>query len=174
MAAKIRKQSIIVQSSLRQKILFILLILVLFGIAGICLWISDSGVYVPPEFEINAMNGTPLPDEHFMYGTIETDYGFAFSMSTNLYQQEDGSVYVYFTNDDDNNVNMMCEVINEENGKTYYKSGVITPGQYIEKLAPSMKFPNEAFAAKIMIYSFEEGTWYSAGTVEISATVQAW
>lgn len=174
MAAQIRKQSIIVHSSLRQKILFILLMLVMFGIAGICLWISENGVYVPPEFETNAINGTPQPDEHFMYGTLETDYGFTFSIATNLYQQEDGSVYVYFTNYDDNNANMMCEIINEDNGKTYYKSGVIVPGQYIEKLSPATKFPNEAFKAKVMIYSFEEGTWYSAGTVEISAMVQGW
>ena len=174
MAERGRKQSIIVQSGLRQKVIGILLIMVLFGIAGMCLWMSSIEVYIPPEFEGNAITGVPKPDEHFRYGTVETDYGFAFSMATNVYQQEDGSVFVYFTNYEDNNVNMMCEIVNEENGETYYKSGVITPGQYIEKLVPVMEFPNEAFDARIMIYSFEEGTWYSGGTVEIAATVQAW
>lgn len=171
---KTRKQSIKVHSGLRQKVIWILLIVVLLGIAGICYWISKEGVYIPPKFEKNVLEGIPKPDAHFMYGTIETDYGFTFSMATNIYQQEDGSVFVYFTNYEDNNVSMMCEIVNEETGETYYKSGVITPGQYMEKLLPVKEFPNEAFNAQIMIYSFEEGTWYSGGTVEIAATVQAW
>lgn len=174
MAEQVRKQSLVVKSSLRQKAICILLVVVLLGIAGICYWISKEDIYVPPKFEKNVMVGIPEPDAHFMYGTIETDYGFTFSMATNIYQQEDGSIYVYFTNCEDNNVNMMCEIVNEENGQTYYKSSVITPGQYIEKLVPVKEFPNEAFDAQIMIYSFEEGTWYSGGTVEIAATVQAW
>lgn len=174
MTEHIRKQSMIVHSGLKQKVICILLIIALFGIAGICLWISGKEFYIPPEFEVNVTEGIPKPDEHFMYGTLETEYGFTFSMATNVYQQEDGSVYVYFTNYEDNAVNMMCEILNEENGETYYKSGVITPGQYIEKLAPIKGFSNEAFDARIMIYSFEEGTWYSGGTVEIAATVQAW
>ena len=74
--------------------------------------------------------------------------------------------------DDDGDVFILK--VTEENGETYYKSDVIVPGQYIEKLAPVKKFSNEAFDAQIMIYSFEEGTWYSGGTVEIAATVQAW
>lgn len=152
----------------------IFLIIFLFSIAGICLWISKNEIYIPPEFEINAVDGIPVPDEHFMYGTIETDYGFVFSMATNVYQQEDRCVYVYLTNYEDNNVNMMCEIVNKNTGETYYKSGVITPGQYVEKLMPSMEFPNEAFDAQIMIYSFEEGSWHSGGTVEITAIVQAW
>ena len=174
MAEQVRKQSLVVKSTLRQKVICILLVAVLLGISGICFWIFKEDVYVPPNFEKNKMEGIPEPDEHFMYGTIETDYGYTFSMATNVYQQEDGSVFVYFTNYEDNNVNMMCEIVNEENGETYYKSGVIVPGQYIEKLAPVKKFSNEAFDAQIMIYSFEEGTWYSGGTVEIAATVQAW
>ena len=174
MAEQVRKQSFVVKSSRRQKVICILLALVLLGIAGLCFWISEEGVYIPPRFEKNAMLGSPKPDEHFMYGTIKTDYGYTFSMATNVYQQEDGSIYVYFTNYEDNNVNIMCEIVNEENGKICYKSGVITPGQYIEKLFPIIELPNEAFNAQIMIYSFEEGTWYSGGTVEISVTVQAW
>lgn len=174
MTEKIRKQSMIVQSGLRQKVIWILLILGLFCIAGIGYLISQKGIYIPPEFEKNASVGIPQPDEHFMFGTIETDYGFKFSMATNVYQQEDQSLYVYFTNYEENNVNMMCEILNKETGETCYRSGVITPGQYIEKLAPVTEFPNEAFEAVIMVYTFEEGTWYSGGTVEISATVQAW
>ena len=94
MEEQVRKQSLIVKSSLRQKVICILLIVMLFGIAGIYYLISKEGVYVPPKFEKNVMVGIPQPDAHFMYGTIETDYGFTFSMATNVYQQEDGSVIV--------------------------------------------------------------------------------
>lgn len=174
MTKEIRKQSVVVQSSLRKKVIGILLIIGFLGIAGIFLWITERGIYVPPEFEKNAMEGVPKPEEHFMYGTLETEYGYLVSMATNIYQQEDGSAYVYLTNYEENNVKMMCEIQNQHTGEICYKSGVILPGQYIEKLVPVTEFPNEAFDATIMIYAFEEGTWYSAGTVEIAATVQAW
>ena len=174
MTENVRKQSVVVQSSLREKVICILLMIGLFSIAGIGFYITEKGIYVPPEFEKNVIEGVPEPDDHFMYGTMETDYGYRFSMATNIYQQEDGSAYVYFTNYEDNNVKMMCEIQKEETGETCYKSGVILPGQYVEKLLPVTEFPNEAFDAKIMIYSFEEGSWYSAGTVEIAAIVQAW
>ena len=39
-------------------------------------------------------------------------------MATNVYQQEDQSLYVYFTNYEENNVNMMCEILNKETGET--------------------------------------------------------
>lgn len=174
MAEKIRKQSVVVQSGLRKKVVGILLLLGLFSIAGICLWITERGIYVPPEFEKNVIEGVPKPEEHFMYGTLETEYGYRFSMATNIYQQEDRSAYVYLTNYEENNVKMMCEIRNQETGEICYKSGVILPGQYVEKLVPVTEFPNEAFDAMIMIYAFEEESWYSAGTVEIAATVQAW
>ena len=174
MAENVRKQSVVVQSSLRKKVICILLVLGLFCIAGICFYMAERGIYVPPEFEKNATEGVPKPDKHFMYATLETEYGYRFSMATNIYQQEDRSAYVYLTNYEENDVKMMCEIRKEETGETYYKSGVILPGQYIEKLLPVTEFPNEAFDATIIIYSFEEGNWYSAGTVEIAAIVQAW
>ena len=142
--------------------------------AGIGFYITEKGIYVPPEFEKNVTEGVPNPDDHFMYGTLETDYGYRFSMATNIYQQQDGSTYVYLTNYEENDVKIMCEILNQDTGETCYRSGVILPGKYVEKLFPVMEIPNEAFDATIMIYAFEEGTWYSAGTVEIAATVQAW
>lgn len=174
MTENVRKQSVVVQSSLRKKVICILLIFGLFSIAGICFYMTERGIYVPPQFEKNAIEGVPKPEEHFMYATLETKYGYRFSMATNIYQQADGSVYVYLTNYEENDVKMMCEIRKEETGETCYKSGVILPGQYVEKLLPVTDFPNEAFDATIMIYSFEEGNWHSAGTVEIGAIVQAW
>lgn len=174
MTEPVRKQSFVVKSEVRRNAKYLLLVTVLFAVAVICFWASRQEFYTPPEFEKNPSVGIPEVDEHFMYGTVETEYGFRFSMATNVYQQADQSAYVYFTNYEENAVNMMCEIRNAENGQICYRSGVITPGQYIEKLFPVTEFPNEAFEANIMIYTFEEGSWHSGGTVEISATVQAW
>lgn len=174
MTEQVRKQSVIVKSAVRRNVRYLLLMASLFAITAICFWLSGREFYTPPEFEKNAFTGIPKVDEHFMYGTVATEYGFQFSMATNVYQQEDQSAYVYFTNYEANAVNMMCEIRNAQTGQTCYKSGVITPGQYIEKLFPVTEFPNEAFDAQIMIYTFEEGSWHSGGTVEISAIVQAW
>jgi hypothetical protein len=88
--------------------------------------------------------------------------------------QEDGSLFVYFTNVEENDVRMMCEIVQEGTEITLYKSGVLNPGEYVEKLDPVTEIENEKKDIIIRIYAFEEENWYSAGTVEITSLLQPW
>ena len=84
-----------------------------------------------------------------------------------MYQQEDGSLLVYFTNPQSSDANLMCEIQNE-NGETIYKSGVIRPGEYIERLEPLAELSDEAIKIELYVYAFEPDTWYSKGTINLS------
>ena len=95
-------------------------------------------------------------------------------MASNLYQQEDGSLKVYFTNPEANRVKLMVEIFETETEQSLYRSGVILPGEYIEKLEKNSEFSNEQKEITVKIYAFEENTWYSAGHIEISGLLQPW
>ena len=127
--------------------------------------------YVPPEFDQTAQTGAPEPEEHMAYGEISAQGGFTFGIAGTMYQQEDGSVQVYFTNPQSSDANIMCE-IRDEAGTVIYKSGVIRPGQYIERLEPLAELPAEAVKIELYVYAFEPDTWYSKGTINLSNTLQ--
>ena len=169
-----RKQPTKLQSGKKQNALIVaLLVGLVLLIAGVC-YVASRMTYVPPEYEVNAGKGVPSPEESFMYGGIETQYGFSFAMASNLYQQEDGSIKVYFTNPEENRVKLMVEIFETETEQSLYRSGVILPGEYIEKLEKNSEFSNEQKEITVKIYAFEENTWYSAGHIEISGLLQPW
>lgn len=142
-------------------------------IAGIVIW-KNCFAYVPPARETNARMGTPTPDEHYLYSRLNTDFGYQVMLAANLYRQEDGSLNIYFTNTDANEVLLLCEIVAEDSGDTLYKSGLLKPGEYVESLSPCMDFPNEATKVLVKIYAFEPKTFYSAGSTVLNVTLQAW
>lgn len=146
-----------------------------FGLIAILLIIIGlSKSYKPPKFEANATTGIPAPEEGYLYGTIETDYGYSFALAANLYQQEDQSLNIYFTNPSRNDIYLMCEVIDKQSEKTLYKSGLVQPGEYVASLTPQNEFSNVAIPVTVKIYAFEKDTWYSAGSSIIDGILQAW
>lgn len=174
MNQKVRRQNFRCRTGTDKRILgciiFALCVACVIGVT----WFSHNIPYTPPEYEVSAIVGEPNPTEDFLYGGMDTAYNFRVQMATNLYQQENGSVKVFFTNVEENDVNLMCEIIDEETEKTLYKSGVVRPGEYVESLEPVEKFSNEAKDIMIKIYAFEPEDWYSAGTIEIGSVLQAW
>lgn len=130
--------------------------------------------YTPPPFESNAAEGVPKPEDSFGYGTIEHENSFAFAAAGSIYQQEDGSVILYFTNPEESQSLMMCEIVEKENGNTLYRTGLLKPGEYVERVKPLEKIPNEAIDVEMKVYAFEEATFYSKGAVTLGNTLQAW
>ena len=169
-----RKQYKSVKSGKKRSVLYVLILVIVAIISCGMFYIAENVSYKPPKAEENALAGLPEPKESFMFSTIETDYGFSINMAANLYMQEDGSLLVYFTNVEENDVRMMCEIVQEGTEITLYKSGVLNPGEYVEKLDPVTEIENEKKDIIIRIYAFEEENWYSAGTVEIGSLLQPW
>ena len=174
MKSNYRSQNLKVQTGKRQVYLFVGVTALLVAIALILLVAGIRKGYRPPDFDTNAKQGTPSPDEGYLYDTVETNFGYKFGIAANLYQQEDGSVNAFFTNPSSNTVNLVCEISSKESGDILYKTGVIRPGEYVASISRFRTFANEVIPINITVYAFESDTWYSAGTTSISTILQAW
>ncbi len=160
----------------RKRFWLIILIYLLLGIAGILVgyqYFTFSNSYKPPAFEQNAVPGVPTPPENMAYSPVNAEGGFAFALAGNLYQQENGELCIYLTNPTDSGVWLMCEIESPHYG-VVYKSGVIKQGEYVERLAPLMEFPNEASKIELRVYGFNPDDWQSKGTVYLNTTLQPW
>jgi hypothetical protein len=143
------------------------------GAAAIAAYANRTVPYVPPPFEQNVVNGVPVPPDNMLYSSIGADGGYVFSVASNLYQQENGDLCIYFTDPVDSPVWMMCEVFSDSYG-TMYRSGVLRPGEYVERLPKLSDFPNEPIEVEIRVYGFEPITYQSKGTVYLQTILQPW
>jgi hypothetical protein len=143
------------------------------GAAGIVAYANRTLPYEPPPFEQDAVIGVPIPPDNMAYNPVAAEGGYAFSMASNLYQQENGDLCLYFTDPGDAGVWMMCEVVSASYG-TMYRSGVLRPGEYVERLTKLSGFPNEPIEVEIRVYGFEPDTYQSKGTVYLKTILQPW
>lgn len=150
-------------------------------ISSILIWVSIFIIaraaidkYSPPKFAKDAIMQEPVVDEGYMYGQIPCQFGYAINMAANLYQQEDGSVKVYFYNSPSNDVNLQCKIKKKDTGKVLYKSDVVKPGYYIESINPKRKLKNEAMEVIVEVMAYEPSTWYSKGSTEVELVLQPW
>lgn len=169
-----RKQVLFPRTGMKKRLVFILLILCLFLLAGGLWYYASHTHYTPPAFATDAIEGVPSPEEHFLYGEINCQFGYHCALAANLYQQEDSGVYIYFTNPSSNQVNLKCEIRKKGTNKLLYSSDVIRPGEYIEKLYPTGSIANQSQKVIVYVYAFEPDTWYSAGTTSLELTLQPW
>lgn len=129
--------------------------------------------YRPPEHDPMAKEGIPKPAEEYMYGTAQTEYNYVVGMAANLYQQENGDVYIYFTNSIANDVYLRCEIIDRAKNKVLYRTGYIEPGEYIETVNNS-RVANQQYDVTVKVYAYTKGTFTSEGTTELSLKLQPW
>lgn len=127
--------------------------------------------FVPPEYEANARQGLPAPKDSLGFGSVTAPTGFSVGLCGTMYQQQDGSLMIYLTNPETNDVNIRCEIKNKD-GTLLYESGVLTPNKFIERLYPVTKFKNEAMEIQVLIYGYEPDTWYSKGTIILENVLQ--
>ena len=127
--------------------------------------------FKPPKFEETVEKGIPNVDEKLGFQPISAPTGFSVGLCSTMYQQQDESLLIYLTNPEINDVNIKCEIVNEEN-EILYESGVIKPGEYVKKLEAEKEMPKEATNIKVLIYGYEIDTWYSMGTIELDNVLQ--
>ena len=130
--------------------------------------------YRPPEHEAHATSGKPEVDESFLYRTIESDFGYSFAMAANLYRQEDGSVRIFLTNPSENDFYLMCEVYDMDTAELYYKSGLLSPGEYVDSLKPEGDFENVFHNISVKVYALDMEDYTSEGTTELNLALQPW
>ena len=127
--------------------------------------------YEPPPFEPGAVLGRPEAPDSFGYGEIDAAGSFAFGLAGVMYQQEDGSLRVYFRNPEDNKAYLMCEVVGYD-GETLYRSGLLRPGEHVVSLSPKTRLDNVAKSIEVKVYALDLVHYYSIGTVTLDNTLQ--
>jgi len=132
--------------------------------------ISNQASFTPPTFEPGAAVGVPQPPEILRYTRIDAG-SFTFMIAGVLRQQEDGSLRIYFTNPEENDVYLMCEIFDAD-GEMIYRSGMLRPGEYVASLSPITIPGNEAVDIRINIYALEPEVFFSAGTVALGNILQ--
>ncbi|MEG1578974.1 MAG: hypothetical protein RR336_09445 [Oscillospiraceae bacterium] len=166
-----REQTTHVRTGAVKKIIFPVLGVALAVVLAALCYRALHQPYTPPPFEPTAVEGVPTPPDDMGYGEISAEGGFAFSIAGTMYQQEDSSLLIYFTNPEYSEANLQCEIKNEK-GDILYKSGVIRPGEYVERLQPQTKLKNEATKIELNVYAFAPETWYSKGTINLQNVLQ--
>ncbi len=129
--------------------------------------------YKPPGHDDSAKKGAPTVSEDYLYGTAESEFGYSIQMASNLYQQENGDVNIYFTNPISNDVLLRCEIIDKDTGKTLYDMGYINPGEYIESVNNS-SVANKKYDIIAKVYAYTDETFTSEGTTELLLMLQPW
>jgi hypothetical protein len=128
--------------------------------------------YEPPPFETQAARGTPSPGENFGYSQISDRRGiFIVRIASVLYQQEDGSLKIFFTNPLENDVYLLCD-IKTAKGDVLYKSGLLRPGEYLESVYPVTEIKNEAVNVEVNVYALNPEDFTSEGTISMDNILQ--
>jgi hypothetical protein len=148
----------------------VILLTAALGVAAIFLFLYERP-YSPPPYEPEAITGVPEPPENFRYSKIDVMGSFIFGIAGTTYQQEDGSLKIFFANPEENEAYLLCEVISAD-GVALYKSGLLRPGEYVERLRPLIGLKNEAIRIEIYIYALEPDTFYSVGMVTLDNILQ--
>lgn len=170
-----RNQGLKVQTGRKRTYLLIGIVVLLFLLGGVLFLVgSQLKKREPLQHEANAIAGAPAAEESYLYSEVDTDFGYRFGIAANLYQQEDGSLVVYFANPADSEAYLMCEVRETKTDKILYRSGLIYPDEYVEQLAAASKFANEDKDITLYIYAFEPDTLYSRGTTTMVSVLHKW
>ena len=149
-------------------------------ILGVCVASIVAGVvyhntrpYEAPPFDETAIEGVPTPPEDlgFGYGGAGTEGGFKVGIVSKWIRAADGCLPVWFTNPPENEANLMLRICRVSDNKIIYQSGIVRPGEYVEKLMPLIDLPEEPIDVQVAIYSFDED-YHSLGTLQLSGTVE--
>ena len=130
---------------------------------------AKTGEFTPPPFEDAAEEGTPVvSDESLRYAhvlvTSELVVGLCATCAI-----EDESLLLYFASLEHNTAWVRAKVY-DERGKLCGESGLLRPGEYVERIALSSKPRGKTLVVKVL--SYEPDTYYSLGTAELTVNVK--
>ena len=170
----LRKQPVRVKthSTRKKAVITITAVITAALVAAIVIVAGYQPSYRPPPFEPSAVTGVPQPPESVMHTGFDAG-GFTFMIAGNKQLQEDGSVRIYLTNPPENEVYLMCEIV-DTCGNTLYRSGLLRPGEYVAELpaVESERPVNETVDILIHVYALEQDGFFSAGTVTLGNVLQ--
>jgi hypothetical protein len=119
----------------------------------------------------NAVVGVPNPEEHMYYTVIDAG-GESVGLVGTIFRQNDNSVKLYLTNFKENKAFIMCEIVNAETNTIIYRSGLLRPGEYVERLNPLVDIENVATKIHINVYTVKTDGFTVIDTIQIGNTLQ--
>ena len=124
--------------------------------------------FTPPPFESAAAFGAPEVDDTLGWSELSVRPGYVAHVCGVLRADADGTVAVWFSSDADNEVWMKLRLINSD-GETVGETGVLKPGEYVEKV--QLRENARSGDVTLKILGYEPETYYSAGSVSLATTL---
>lgn len=129
---------------------------------------GSENTFKAPDFDPAAVDGVPDVDESLGWSELTIDDGYVVHVCGVLTADADGSLPVWFASDADNKVWTKLRVQNAE-GKTIGETGLLKPGQYVERL----QLADSAVSGEVtlQVMGYEPDTYYSAGSVGLATAL---
>lgn len=122
--------------------------------------------FVPPEFDAAAVTGTPQVPDGMGYSEIYRQ-GMSFKASVcGEVRIRDGVASVYLTSPEENTLWLKLRILDSD-GNILGETGLIKPGQYVEKITFT-KLPKNGEGITLRLMSYQPDTYYSGGSVNLT------
>lgn len=151
-------------------IVAVVLGLVLLSVIAWGVWyLSQPKEFVKPAFEEAAVEGAPtVSDASLRYTHAKLTDELAVGLCATCRKDGD-ELLIYFTSLEHNTAWVRVKVYDEK-GKLRGESGLLRPGEYVERVALSSKPRGETLTIKVL--SYEPDTYYSLGTAALTVNVE--
>jgi len=168
-----RKQLFVSRMEMRRKRILIPTFAIVLLLAVSAIIYCVVAAYRPPKHDSHAVTGVPSPEESYLFGTVETDFGYKISMAANLYRQQSGEVNTYYTNPESNDVYLRFEIIDANTKKVLNSTGYIKPGEYVESIKDK-RIKNNSYNVIVRVYAYDMNNFTSCGTTDLQLLLQPW
>ena len=140
--------------------------LILLVVVAIAPWEKaevQQGEFVPPPFEEAADSGRPQVEEDLGWSQLAIRAGYTVWVCGELQAEPDGTLPLWLYSEPENTVWVKVRVLDEQ-GRRIGETGLLRPGEYVEKVSLS----EEAASGKVVLHlmGYEPNTYYSAGAVD--------
>jgi len=126
--------------------------------------------FVPPEFDLNAIAGTPtVPENLGWYEVYKAGMSFIASVCGEI-KIKGNTAKIYFTNPAENTLWLKLRVLNEK-GETLGETGLIKPGEYLPEITFN-QLPKDGEKIILRLMSYQPETYYSGGSVTLTTVAQ--
>lgn len=126
--------------------------------------------FVPPEFDLNAVAGTPtVPENLGWYEVYKTGMSFKASVCGEI-KIKDKTAKIYFTSPQENTLWLKLRILNEK-GEVLGETALIKPGEYVPEITFET-LPKNGKKIILKLMSYQPETYYSGGSASLTTVAQ--
>ena len=122
-----------------------------------------------PDFDPNAVTGTPQVDEKYGYSTLTLEDSYLVCLC-GVPANDGQTVEFYLTNPAESQVWFRAEILDEQ-GNQIGSTGVLRPGEYLPSITLTRPLTQRETPVTVRIVAYEPDTWQSRGNVNLNMTL---